>query len=411
MASLTLLALCACTPAGDSGTDTSNTSGSTSDTEGEPEPLQGIADLHLHMFAEEAFGGGWFHGQAEGPAEMALAPCDGGEPGDHAWLRDDLASILGSCPDKPLEELQLEVPLVAAIVLGGGALISEEIAVVPGSKGDTGEHANRSNGWPELSGWPTWDTIAHQQSWEGHLRQAYDGGLRIEVVSAVTFDWLCKAIPDDNVKRPECNEMDDVLVQLERANTFAAANDWAEIALSAADARRIVEEDKLALVLSVEASHIMNEGDWRPQLDELYNLGVRTLQPVHQLDNRFGGAAPHNTIFQVALYAENCHIDTDCGLTTDTLTLGFDVGADCKNTKGLTDEGKALVQEMIDRGMLLDAAHLSEKSVGDVRDIAVANDYYPIYLSHAHFRDIMIPAKASEEKTTPPWVVEVVRQT
>ncbi|MGB1014892.1 MAG: membrane dipeptidase, partial [Nannocystaceae bacterium] len=140
-------------------------------------------------------------------------------------------------------------------------------------------------------------------------------------------------------------------------------------------------------------------------------LGVRTLQPVHQLDNRFGGAAPHNTIFQVALYAENCHIDTDCGLTTDTLTLGFDVGADCKNTKGLTDEGKALVQEMIDRGMLLDAAHLSEKSVGDVRDIAVANDYYPIYLSHAHFRDIMIPAKASEEKTTPPWVVEVVRQT
>ena len=53
----------------------------------------------------------------------------------------------------------------------------------------------------------------------------------------------------------------------------------------------------------------MGQGDWLAQLDELYALGVRTLQPVHQLDNRFGGAAPHNTIFHVAQYAENCHID------------------------------------------------------------------------------------------------------
>src|SRR5690606_29188085 len=50
-------------------------------------PLSGYADLHLHMFAEEGFGGGWFHGQATGPAELALALCDGGEPGDHARLR------------------------------------------------------------------------------------------------------------------------------------------------------------------------------------------------------------------------------------------------------------------------------------------------------------------------------------
>lgn len=407
---LALLAACSSNPS-TTATDTQGTASDTgTDTSGEAEPLVGIADLHLHMFAEEAFGGGWLHGQAQGPAEVALAPCDGGDPGDHAWLRDDLAPLLGTCPDKPLEELQLEVPLVAAIVLGGGTLISEEIAVVPGSKGETGEHADRTNGWPSLESWPRWDSIAHQQSWEGHLRAAYDNGLRLEVISAVSFNWLCMALREDNVKRPECNEMDDVLLQLQMANDFAAANEWAEIALSAADARRIVEEDKLALVLSVEASHIMNDGDWRAQLDELYNLGVRTLQPVHQLNNRFGGAAPHNTIFHLAMYAENCHIDTDCGLTTDTLTLGFDVDANCRNVLGLTEDGKQLVQEMIDRGMLLDAAHLSEKSVRDLRDIAVANDYYPIYMSHAHFRDIMIPAKAAEEKTTPPWVVEVIRQ-
>lgn len=278
-------------------------------SESEPEPLDGIADLHLHMFAENAFGGGWLHGTARGAPDVALAPCDGGDPGDHAWLRDELTTLLPECPGITLEELQVQVPLIAGIVLGGGALVSEELGAIPGSKGDTGEHAARTKGWPSLESWPRWDTIAHQQSWEGHLEDAYHGGLRLEVVSAVSFDWLCEALRAENVERPECDEMADVHVQLDQINDFASATEWAEIALTAADARRIIEEDKLALVVSVEASHIMNEGDWRAELDKLHAKGVRTLQPVHQLDNRFGGAAPHNQIFQIAQYTENCHID------------------------------------------------------------------------------------------------------
>jgi microsomal dipeptidase-like Zn-dependent dipeptidase len=172
-----------------------------------------------------------------------------------------------------------------------------------------------------------------------------------------------------------------------------------------------VAEDKLAFMLSVEASHLMMGGDWEPQFEELYELGVRTLQPVHQLDNRFGGAAPHAEIFQVAQYAESCHIDEDCGLTTATVTLGFDVDADCKNTLGLTDEGRALVQEMIDRGMLIDAAHLSEASLRDLHEISITNDYYPVYISHGHFREIMTEDKAREEKTVPAWAIEILRET
>ena len=75
----------------DSGSDSSATDAT--DGPSEPEPLQGVADLHLHMFAENAFGGGWMHGTARGAPEVALAPCDGGDPGDHAWLRDDLAPL------------------------------------------------------------------------------------------------------------------------------------------------------------------------------------------------------------------------------------------------------------------------------------------------------------------------------
>ena len=156
---------------------------------------------------------------------------------------------------------------MGTIVAGGGTLIGEFIANIPGSLGDTGEHADRTGGFPDYDGWPRWDAIAHQQVWHQQLREAYDKGLRIEVVSAVSFDWLCRALPDENVTRPQCDEMDDVILQLEMANQFAQDNaDWVEIALTPADARRIVEEDKLAIILSIEASHIFGDGDWRAQL-------------------------------------------------------------------------------------------------------------------------------------------------
>ncbi len=394
------------------GEGSSESGADSSSSGGEPAPrLQGVADLHLHMFAEEAFGGGWFHGTVDGDEATALGPCDGGEPGDHAQIQEDLAPLIPECRDTTLEELQQLVPLVATIVAGGGEVMGEFIGAIPGTTSDTGEHTDRTGGFPDYEGWPRWDAIAHQQVWHQHLRQAYDQGLRIEVISAVSFDWLCDALPDENVTRPQCDEMDDVLLQLEMANTFAQEHsDWMEIALTPADARRIVEEDKLAVILSIEASHIFGDGDWRAQLDQVYDLGVRTLQPVHQLDNRFGGAAPHNVIFQVAQYTENCHIDYDCALTSPQVTLGFDVDEECRNVLGLTEEGRELVQEMVDRGMLVDAAHLSEQSVRDLFEILETNDYYPFYLSHAHFREIM-PLKSEEEKTTPSWVVQMVRQT
>ena len=102
-------------------------------------PLQGVADLHLHMFAEEAFGGGWFHGSHRGAGEDALAPCDGGEPGDHARLKSELAPLLGTCEDMTLEDLGKLVPLVAVISAPGGsamarmASISSDTVIVPSS--------------------------------------------------------------------------------------------------------------------------------------------------------------------------------------------------------------------------------------------------------------------------------------
>jgi microsomal dipeptidase-like Zn-dependent dipeptidase len=369
----------------------------------QPLAVPGFAEMHHHMFAEEAFGGGWFHGSHTG----TLVSCDGGAPeSDHARVRMDLSGMLNVCPNAGSVNLG-GVPILSAFFGIGGAPASEFIGKIEGTEGDTGLHLGRMN---VPTQWPRWDTIAHQQAWEGWLRKAHQGGLSLVTISLVSNAFLCRALPYQNLKRP-CDEMVDVDVQLQMARDFAARTSWAEIALSPAHARQIISSGKLAMVLSIESSKLFGTKDWRAELSRVYSLGVRSLQPVHQLDNRFGGAAPHNAIFQAAQFLENCHIDTDCGLTGNGFTLGFDVDANCRNVKGLTAEGRALVQEMMARGMLIDVAHMSERSVQDTFSLAQANTYYPLYISHGHFREVMNPELAATEKTTPAWVVRYLRQT
>jgi microsomal dipeptidase-like Zn-dependent dipeptidase len=369
----------------------------------QPLAAPGFAELHHHMFAEEAFSGGWFHGGHTG----TLTSCDGGMPeSDHARVRMDLSNMLNLCPNSGSVDLS-SVPLLSAFFGVGGAVASEFIGKIEGTEGDTGLHLGRTD---VNTQWPRWDTIAHQQSWEGSLQKAYQGGMSLVTISLVSNEFLCKALPYQNLKRP-CDEMMDVDVQLQMARDFDARTSWAEIALSPAHARQIIASGKLAMVLSIESSKLFGTKDWRTELNRVYSLGVRSLQPVHQLDNRFGGAAPHNAIFQAAQFLENCHIDTDCAITGPGFTLGFDVDSSCRNVKGLTDEGKALVQEMTAKGMLIDIAHMSERSIQDTFVISQAKTYYPLMISHGHFREVMNPELAATEKTTPSWVVRYVRQT
>ncbi len=374
-----------------------------------PEPVEGVADLHLHMFGEHAFGGAWLHGTHDGEIADALVDCDGG--GDHARLRDDLRPSLtpNSCEGMGFFELSWKMPLAGAMILAGGGVVGDRIGKIRGSDGDTGDHEDRTEGYPGFGGWPRWDTIAHQQAWEGQLEDAWKAGLRLEVISAVSMGWLCNALPEENRARPQCSEFDDVMVQLEAAHAFAERTEWAEIATTPGEARRIISEGKLALVLSVEADRVMDEfDDWRVPFEAFYDAGVRTLQPVHSLDNRFTGTAMHNEIFQLAQYTDTCHVENDC---PSGIVLGFDVDEECRNSTGLHADGIELIDEMMNRGMLVDTAHFSERAMVDIFEIARERDYYPIYISHGHFRDIMRGEKGEQEKSSPAWAVDMIRQT
>ncbi len=335
--------------------------------------VSGFADIHLHQMAEFAFAGAWLHGNHNGTENEALKKCSGGDifGGDHA------RTALG-----PINEL---------------------LGQVPGTDGDTGWHFGKKYGYPEYTGWPRWDTIAHQQVWEGHLKKAHEDGLNVYFMSAVNFRELSELMPKKNRKYP-CNEMESVKLQLQAAIDFADSRDWVEIAKSPEEARSIINSGKLAIILSIECSELFDDDNWEERLNFYYHqYHVRSIQLGHQKDNRFTGVAPHHFIFKIFQAMED--------LKNIEYPVGFELDENGKNVKGLTDEGKLLAKAMIEKKMLMDISHLSERSVDDIYEISKEHDYYPLILSHGHLRSIMMDKKQKEEKTTPDSVIEIIRET
>lgn len=83
--------------------------------------------------------------------------------------------------------------------------------------------------------------------------------------------------------------------QLNAIKAWVARNsDWMEIAYSASDARRIVNADKLAIVLGIEAEYAFgaenSNVDPVNRLMRYYNQGVRTFYLAHKINSRLAGS-------------------------------------------------------------------------------------------------------------------------
>ncbi len=407
------------------------------EAEGEAEPgasavaLRGYADLHLHMFGEAMFGGGWLHGVANhSDYKVALRRCSGNlERTDHAATRFG-----------PLNEL-----------LSGNGV----------TDGDAGWHFGKRRGWDERGWpfrqehwehWPSWDAIAHQQVWQGHLREAHLQGLTLAVVSAVDFRPMCEVMENRKghlLKNGKCNEYTSIKWQLQEANRFANANDWVDIALSPAHAREIVSAGRLALVLSVESTEPFdNRADWQNVLDEYMALGVRTFQMGGHINTQFAGATVMNKAYNAMQWIENYFRAGQCfsinggtRCTYDDLTLvdmvgiletnprnGFtcrnaagqvgdcNAGAGYTNELGLTPAGVQLANALMDRRMAIDLAHMSERAVTDLFSVARSRGDHALYSSHSHFREQLIGSDANmanqtQEKPLSAMHINVIKTT
>lgn len=356
-----------------------------------PPPIQGFADLHSHLMAEHTFGGSWFWGTADGSMDWALRRCDGNPTQSHAAI---------------------SIPLVAEFV---------------GS--DTGLHLGKRRGYdrrqckkffgitipgtcprPHFAHWPRHDGIAHQQMWHGHLQQAFNGGMKLMVVSLAESNFLCSNTPAGK-RKYNCDEMASVHRQIDKLTQFVNNHSsWVGIARTPAQARSLISQNKLALVVAVEVSKLFPNGSITPQLDQLYNKGVRSVQLVHHHNNRFSGAAPIPRLVQTAdlvelIQGEITPInDVSCGNNCD--------GDTQLNTQGLTYDGSTLVNAMIDRGMLVDVAHVSRKSLVQIHSILNQRNNYPMFYSHAHLFDSIDGNKEQRnEKHIKPSEINLINST
>ncbi|NDG84688.1 MAG: peptidase M19 [Proteobacteria bacterium] len=351
-------------------------------------PVPGYADLHNHLFAEYAFGGAWIHGTVEGGLAEALSPCE-------AHL--DPFSISG-------DHAELKIPFVSGL-----------IGRTQGSSGDTGPHHSRAEGFPGFKDWPRWDSIAHQQVWEGFLKKAHDQGLNLLVASMVNFEPLCELMLERNKKYPDCSDSASLNLQLDAAARFERNHSWFKIVRSPSEAREAISKKQLAVILSLEASHIFGDGPWRRPFEEAYAKGVRTLQMVHQLNNRFGGAALHHPVFRAFSWYEDFKQHGQLWELINPLKFGFQydrnpVDGTDYNREGLTNQGMDVIRELMLRGMPIDLAHLSENSVRGVRELT-SPLHYPVYVSHGHFRKAMDDGKFSlYEKSSSDWVIHFIRE-
>jgi microsomal dipeptidase-like Zn-dependent dipeptidase len=335
---------------------------------------KGWADLHVHQAAELAHAGTMYYGGHDGPIGTALKAC--------SWRQHGL-------PFNP-------------------------------GKYDQYHHGE---GAPSLKDWPHHLDIGHQQVHAQWLEAAWRSGLKLMVVSAVNSEPGCRLFSTLH-PRPgtTCLDMPNLNAQLDAFIKFDEAHDWYEIAVDPWHARKIINEGKLAVVVSLESSHIFpaSNGDIVEQLDQMYAKGVRTMQPTHEVDSRFSGAAPWSNMFEV-LQTAKYPVDFSQGFIGAVKSLGWgfeyetvtrDGHAGKFNRVGLKSDGYKLIDAMVARHMPVDIAHMSVKASEDTyAHLRDKHQRFPMYVSHTRFGSLMLAddAKKQQEFMTSEGQIDMVK--
>lgn len=290
------------------------------------------------------------------------------------------------------------------------------------------------DGWPSFAGWPRWNSLTHEGTYWRWIERAWRGGLRIMVNDLVENRALCEIYP---LKAgASCNEMDSVRQQREDmyalqdyidAQFKGPGKGFFRIVTSSAEARRVVNDGMLAVVLGVEVSEVLDCGRTGDTphcteemiddgLDELHDLGVRSLFPVHKFDNALGGTAYDDgaTGLLVNLgnkYAtgewwqpEACpdaheHDNTPTNLNGNQELLGAVLGEGVRpllggdlpayptgplcNPMGLSDLGRHAIDGLADRGFVIETDHFSVKARHEALTMLEQRRYSGLITSHS----------------------------
>jgi microsomal dipeptidase-like Zn-dependent dipeptidase len=388
--------------------------------------LFGFVDTHSHLLTNFGFGGGGvFHGapfHRLGVAH-ALPDCElfHGVEG-----RSDL---LGFAFDRGTEgSLNVDVFLPALL------------------SGQLSEFSHFTAGWPDFTTWPAAPfSSTHQTQYYRWLERAWLGGLRLVVQHATSNSIFCELIVGEGIQpvRYDCNDMVatdrsiEEAFNLERyvdAQLGGPGKGWFRIVKTPAEARAVIGEGKLAVLLGIEVSNLFDcflaprpgqpacdEAFLVGQLDRYQELGVRAVFPVHKYDNSFSPGDGHRTISEIGNFANTGHWSSyglDCpedvssvfdhgdvffgglnkpredfdapppndmsGFPEDPVgTLidfldeiqGGSLEGDHCQTHGLSPLGELLIHELMKRGMIVEIDHLPRWSYKRAFEILSENGY------------------------------------
>ncbi|AUX46616.1 hypothetical protein SOCE26_081220 [Sorangium cellulosum] len=355
-----------------------------------PQPVLGFADVHAHVSATSFLGGA------------------------HHGLPFHRFGVLGALGDCTLSH-------------GPGGIKD----IVGNFRGENPVPLHDNRGWPEFVDWPAAQSLTHEGMYYKWMERAWRAGQRLMVNNLVENETLC-AVQRIASGRPlqSCNEMDSAMAQAQLMRDLEAYIDaqeggpgrgWFRLVESPAEARQVIHDGKMAVVLGIEISHLFNcdlqngvagcdEADIDEQLDRLHAAGVRQMFPVHEFDNALGG----NGIFDSFALNLGNKVDTgefwqtyDCpeqdyfydagavllsvappGAGDDPLTATlmalagghlplYPQGREQCNARGLTTLGRYAIQKMMEKRMIIEVDHLELSNKAEV--IAIAEQQTPAY--------------------------------
>ena len=305
----------------------------------------------------------------------------------------------------------------------------------------SGSPVHQTRGWPDFPFWPRHNSLQHHQSYYRWIERAYLGGLRLIVNHYTGNEILCQLNPQ---KQNACDFEENWRLQHQRilemqdyidAQNGGPGEGWFRIVDNPAQAREVIAEGKLAVVLGIEISKLFNCGEFLgvaecsreelvERLDAAYELGVRHIFPIHKFDNAFGGVVPDEALgIGTVLYVGNlvetgsplqyeaCPEDflddstqspdspnrlgifdqllaqleyingqASQGLPIPLLVPTSEHGL-C-NKQGITELGVFLVQELMRRNMIIEVDHSARSVIDRILEIANDNGYPGVTSSH-----------------------------
>lgn len=287
---------------------------------------------------------------------------------------------------------------------------------------------------PEVSNYvdfPRWSSFMHQTMHISQVRRSYEGGQRLMVVPVgVAKSWEFVTLRPGEQPASAKRLIEQVVAELKRL--VSLNSDWMGIAYTPEQARKLVLENKMTVVIAIEQAEIGNYfTSVKQEIDWLESLGIRHYYPIHNINNKLGGCAVFNSnlnayndlvhrtsqdgpvqAFRVreGRASDGSHVEMKMEkffmrqkfkdipiagfgempfieFADVPSSLNYEVPYSHKNAEGLTAKGKEYILELMKRGIVVDVDHMSDRSQDSA--MLMLNAYnYPMVAGHANFRHL-----------------------